>query len=252
MFKKVILNADNIDISGQLYLPAGKGPYPTVCVCHGIPDRVSSPNDKDYSLLAEKYSAEGLATFIFNFRGTGTSGGNFDLLGWTRDLKAVIDYLSAVPEVDKSRLCLLGFSGGAAVSIYVASQDNRVSCVAACACPAEFTFVNEVDEPQSVVAHFRDIGTIKDKNFPRSAGEWLNGFRQIRPVDYVAGISRRPLLIVHGTADETVDVSHARWLYDIAGEPKQLAILEDAGHRLRQDDRAIAIVIKWLKSQYRK
>lgn len=55
MFKKVILSVDNIDISGQLYLPAGKGPYPTVCVCHGIPDRVSSPNDKDYSLLAEKF-----------------------------------------------------------------------------------------------------------------------------------------------------------------------------------------------------
>jgi len=252
MFREVVLDVEGIAISGQLYLPAGRSPYPAVCACHGIPDRISAPNNKGYSSLAEKFSGEGFAAFIFNFRGTGASGGNFDLPGWTRDLKAVLDYLSAVPEVDKSRLSLLGFSGGAAVSIYAAAQDNRVASVAACACPAEFTFVNEVDEPQSVVAHFRDIGTIRDKNFPRSAGEWLNGFRQIRPVDYVAGIAPRPLLIVHGTADETVDASHARWLYNTAREPKQLAIIEGAEHRLREDDRAIGIVTEWLKSHCRK
>ena len=252
MIKDAVINVEGIALSGQLHLPAGRSPYPTVCVCHGIPDRISIPNNKGYSSLAEEFSAEGFATFIFNFRGTGVSGGNFDLLGWTRDLKAVLDYLSAVPEVNKSRLSLLGFSGGAAVSIYVASQDTRVSCVAACASPAEFTFANEVDEPQSVVAHFRDIGTIKDKSFPHSAGEWLDGFRQIRPVDYVAAIAPRPLLIVHGTADETVDVSHARWLYNTAREPKQLSIIEGAEHRLREDDRAIAIVTDWLKSHCHK
>jgi fermentation-respiration switch protein FrsA (DUF1100 family) len=39
-----------------------------------------------------------------------------------------------------------------------------------------------------------------------------------------------PVLIVHGTADEIVPVAHGRRLFDIAGEPKQLAILEGVGH----------------------
>ncbi len=249
MARNIVLDVEGITISGQLHLPAGRTPYPTVCVCHGIPDRISDPSEKSYPLLAERISGEGFAVLVFNFRGTGASGGNFDILGWTRDLKAVIDYLYTLPEADKSRLSLLGFSGGAAVSIYVASQDNRVSWVAACACPAEFTFVTEVDEPQSIIEHFRSIGAIRDEKFPRSAGEWFDGFKLVRPIEYVAEIAPRPLLIVHGDRDETIDISHAHWLYDRAREPKQIAIVNGAGHRLREDDRAIAIVVDWLKSR---
>jgi fermentation-respiration switch protein FrsA (DUF1100 family) len=71
----------------------------------------------------------------------------------------------------------------------------------------------------------------------------------IRPIDHVAKIARRPLLLVHGDKDETVGVSHAHRLYEKAGEPKQIIIIESAGHRLRQDERTINIVIEWLKSQ---
>ena len=250
IIKAVILEVDGITISGQLYLPAGGAPHPAVCICHGIPSgNPPVPGDGGYPALAEKICSEGFAAFIFNFRGTGNSGGNFDIMGWTRDLKAVVDYLCTLPDVDKSHLSLVGFSGGAAVSVYVASKDTRVSCVAACACPAEFTFITEADEPRSIVDHFRSIGIIRDESFPQSAGEWLDNFKMVRPVEYVAGIAPRPLLLVHGSEDELVAISHAHKLYDMAGEPKRLVVLSGAGHRLRQDSRVTAVVINWLKSQ---
>ena len=251
MSKPVVLNVEGITISGQLYLPDGKAPYPTVCICHGIPAGAPEAGENGYSLLAERICRQGFAVLFFNFRGTGASGGNLDILGWTRDLQAAIDYLWTLPEVDKSHLSLLGFSGGAAVSVYVAAQDSRISCVATCACPAEFTFVTEVDEPQAVVDHFRRTGTIRDKIFPRSAAKWLNDFRLVRPIEYVARIAPRPLLLVHGSQDETIDISHAHRLYDKAGEPKQMIIIDGAGHQLRKDDRAITDVIDWLKFQCR-
>jgi len=251
MISKVIaLQAEGIKLAGQLYLP-GEGtqtPYPVVCVCHGIPAHVPDPNDRGYPLLAERICSEGLAVLVFSFRGCGVSGGNLDLLGWTRDLKAVIDYLWALPELDRSYLSLFGFSGGAAISIYVASQDKRVSSIVTCACPAEFTFSTEADDPQSVVEYFRGIGTIRDKNFPYSAEKWLSSFRLISPIKYIAEIAPRPLLLVHGSEDEVVEVTHARKLYDRAGEPKQIIVIDGAGHRLRQDDKAMAFVIDWLKS----
>jgi len=247
--KVVTLTVDGLNITGQLYLPPGRVPYPTVCVCHGIPASIPDPSDRGYALLAEQICRQGFAVLIFNFRGTGDSGGNLDILGWTRDLKAAIDYLCSLPEVDKSHLSLLGFSGGAAVSIYVAAQDNRVSSVVACACPAAFTFFTQVDKPQSVIDHFRSIGAIRDDDFPPSAEEWLGGFKLVSPIDYVAGISPRPLLLVHGSEDETVDIRYAYKLYDRAGEPKQLEIVDGAQHRLRQNGRAMAIVLDWLESQ---
>jgi len=248
--KIVALEAEGIKLAGQLYLP-GEGdqtPYPIVCVCHGIPARVPDPSDRGYPLLAERICGEGFAVLIFNFRGSGASGGNLDLLGWTRDLKAAIDYLWALPGVDRSHLALFGFSGGAAVSIYVASQDKRVSSIVTCACPLEFTFLTQADDPQSVIERFRSIGTIRDKDFPHSTEEWLSGFRLISPIKYVAQIAPRPLLLVHGSEDEVVAVTDAYRLYDEAREPKQIIIIDGAGHRLRQDDRAMAIVIDWLKS----
>ncbi len=249
--KIVALEVEGIKIAGRLYLP-GEGnqpPYPTVCICHGIPARIPDSSDRGYPLLAEKVCRQDLAVLIFNFRGTGSSGGNLDILGWSRDLTTAIDYLCSLPEVDKSRLALLGFSGGAAVSVYVASQDKRVSSIVTCACPAEFTFLTEVDKPQSVIDRFRSIGTIRDKDFPPSIEEWLSGFKLVNPIKHVAGIAPRPLLLVHGNQDTTVDVSHAHKLYEKAGEAKQIVIVDGAEHRLRRNDRAMAIVIDWLKSR---
>lgn len=201
-------------------------------------------------MLAERICDQGLAVMIFNFRGTGSSEGNLDILGWSRDLMAVIDYLFTVPEVDKTHLSLLGFSGGAAVSVFVASADSRISSIAACACPAEFTFLTKTDNPQSIIDHFRYIGAIRDSDFPPSVKEWFDHFTEINPVKHVGGISPRPLLVVHGNQDETVPLSHARELYNRATQPKQLVIIDGAGHRLRQNDRAMAVVADWLKSQY--
>ena len=244
----VFLKVDNLKIVGRLYLPDGASPYPVVCICHGIPAGPPDPSREGYAQLAEKVCREGLAAFIFNFRGTGASGGNLDILGWTRDLEAALDYLSGLKEIFASRLALLGFSAGGAVSIYVASKDPRVSSVAACAAPAEFTFWERFRNAESLLEHFRQIGAIRDEGFPSSLEEWFGGFERVSPVKYVAGIAPRPLLLVHGSADEVVGVSDAHRLYAEAGEPKELVIIRGGKHRLRQDKRAVDVFLKWLKS----
>jgi fermentation-respiration switch protein FrsA (DUF1100 family) len=53
---------------------------------------------------------------------------------------------------------------------------------------------------------------------------------------------------VHGRQDDLVPVNHVRRLYEKAGEPKQLVIIDGAGHRLRQNESAMAAVLDWLKA----
>lgn len=244
--KAVVLAVDGIRIAGQLYLPVSDKPPPVVCICHGIPSgNPPDPADGGYPALAEKFTSSGFAAFIFNFRGCRNSGGNFDILGWSRDLQAVLGYLYRQPEIDKTHMALLGFSAGAAVSAYVAAGNPRISCVALCAGPAEFSFLN--DPSQSLLDHFRRIGIIRDAGFPVSTEDWADGFKTVTPANHIAGIAPRPLLIIHGTSDDVVDISHARRLYAAAGEPKQMIIIEGAGHRLRQDEQAMKLVLDWLK-----
>jgi fermentation-respiration switch protein FrsA (DUF1100 family) len=252
MFKDfVVLQVDGISIVGQLFLPDKKKQYRVVCLCHGAPSgSPPEPGDGGYPALAEKICRKGLAAFFFNFRGTGDSGGNIDFLGWTRDLQAAVDYLRGLEKgIDESHLTLVGFSAGSAAAIYVASRDKLVSSVVACACPAHFGLFTEADKPRAVIDRYRDIGAIRDEDFPPSIEGWFDNLRRVTPLDHVAGIAPRPLLLVHGGQDETVPVEHAHQLYEKAGEPKKLVIIDGAGHRLRRDDRAISVILKWVKSR---
>lgn len=209
--------------------------------------RTPDATDRGYPLLAERFSKDGFVSFIFNFRGTGESEGNFDMPGWTRDLKAAIDYLSQLDAVDKSRLSLMGFSGGAMASVYCAARDKRISSVVACACPARFFDISEFSRIEEFLAHCRQVGIIRDSNFPPSVESWARGFDEVRPVKWIYKISPRPLLIIHGESDQTVPVSHAWELYHKAKEPKEISIIPGAEHKLRLSEPAMNTALAWLK-----
>jgi len=244
------LETGGIFLAGSLYLPGGKKAvrYLTVVICHGIPSGITSPGDPGYPALAEQVSRQGFLAVHFNFRGCGNSGGNFDILGWTEDLNAVIDYLWKLPEVDHSRLVLLGFSGGAAVSIYVAARDQRMSAVVTGACPAGFAPFTDAGNLSGSLKYFRSIGIIQDEKYPPSPECWLEGFKQVSPIRDIARIAPRPLLLVHGSHDDVVNPDDSRRLFEKAREPKRLVIIDGAGHRLRLNGRAMAEVIAWLDS----
>jgi len=249
MKRNFTLTVDNLRLPGEVYLPeTAKRLCPALCLCHGIPSGKSDPSDKGYPGLAERFCAAGFVTLIFNFRGTGLAQGNLDMLGWTRDLKAAIDYLASLDEVDKSRLCLLGSSAGATVSVYVAANDPRVSSVVTFACPANFGFLANKQQVNSLLDHFRSIGLIRDADFPPSVDEWLEGFSTVSPLRWIGRISPHPILLIHGEKDDLVPVEHAYKLYERAGKPKELVIIPRAGHRLRLEEKAITTALDWLKA----
>jgi dipeptidyl aminopeptidase/acylaminoacyl peptidase len=245
----ISLKADGLELAGQLYLPAPKAgkTCPALCLCHGIPARPPDPSDQGYPVLAERFCAQGFIVLIFNFRGAGASQGNFDILGWSRDLAAAIDYLYQLEEVDKSRLSLMGFSAGAAVAIYVAARDKRVSSIVTCACPAEFSRFKSPEGRDAMIEQSRRIGIIKDSNFPPSLQEWARGFEIISPINWVHRISPRPVLIVHGDSDDLIEPSQALMLYQRAGEPKEFLLVKGGGHKLRTNEMAVSAALSWLK-----
>jgi len=250
MKRNVTLTVDNLQLPGEVYVPeTAKKPCPALCLCHGIPSGQPSPSDdRGYPGLAERFCATGFVTLIFNFRGAGLAQGNLDMMGWTRDLKAAIDYLASLDEVDKSRLCLLGSSAGAAVSVYVAANDPRISSLITFACPAEFGFLTDKQRAKATIDHFRSIGLIKGKDFPPSVDEWLDGFNAASPMRWINRISPHPLLLIHGEKDDLVPVEHAHRLYKHAREPKELVIIPSAGHRLRLEEKVITTALNWLKA----
>jgi dipeptidyl aminopeptidase/acylaminoacyl peptidase len=247
--QEIRLKADRLELTGELHIPSRDKVHPALCICHGIPAAPPDPTDKGYTLLARWFCRAGFITLIFNFRGTGKSEGNLDILGWSRDLQAALDFLYSLEETDKARVCLLGFSGGAAVSVYTAGHDPRLSLVVTCACPADFRSLRQTETPLDAIQRFRQIGAIRDKDFPPSIEEWQRGFETISPINWVDKISPRPLLLVHGDADELIPLEHARRLYQKAKEPKELKIIPGARHKMRLEKAAMDSVLDWLKAR---
>jgi len=133
-----------------------------------------------------------------------------------KDIIAALNFL----EKNKSikHIGLMGFSMGAAAGIIVMAKDPRV----------------KVGVFSGGYAHSMDVLAEQGKKMhglPRyplmpvveKLFEWRGDVDadEINPETYISQISPRPIYIMHGTADQTVDFSHGQRLFGVAKEPKQ-------------------------------
>jgi alpha-beta hydrolase superfamily lysophospholipase len=241
---------DGLKIRGRIFFPAARPDrlYPTLVICHGVPAGPAvarPPEDPGYEGLAQEFASVGVAAVIFNFRGCGDSDGNFDLTGWTRDLEAVLDTVANTPHIDPTRVMVLGFSGGGAAAVKVASESQAIYGLAAVGTPSDFSFL--IHDPQLVVADFRNRGIIRDPGFPADVQHWAAGFLEIEPRRWIQHFKGKYLLIVHGDQDELIPVEQARELMEHApAGVGKLAIIPGGVHKLRLDPRCIEIVKEWV------
>jgi putative redox protein len=146
-------------------------------------------------------------------------------------------------EPDLAGLWLCGFGLGGALALCIAAQDQRVLGVASFGAPADLD--DWASEPRRFLEHARAVGVVSGTS-PPDLDRWAKELRDIRPVQVIQRIPPRSLLIVHGSDDERVPVVDARALVDAADGQADLRVLSSAGHQLRHDPRAIAVLLGWL------
>ena len=223
--------------------PVADAAPPTLVLCHGYPSTAlgAADTNRSYPELADRIANEGWRVLTFAFRGCGSSSGDFSLDGWLHDVLAVNDHLHATG--DTRGVWLAGFGTGGALCIEAAARRPEVHGVAALGAPADFK--DWANHPRRLVQHARDIGAIHHSDFPASIDQWARGLHDIKPIDAAGVVAPRPLLILHGSEDESVPLFDARVLGDGHGAA-ELRIISGAAHDLRNDPRAVAILLGWL------
>lgn len=207
---------------------------------HGAPAAAAS-----YPELADRIAKElEWIGFVPALRGAGGSEGHFSLGGWLEDVIAAIAHLRATER--PTGIWLAGFGTGGALAIAAASRDPAIKGVAALAAPADFD--DWANQPRRLLDHARAIGLIRDPAFPPLVDRWARELRAIRADQAMALVAPRPALIVHGTDDESVPPFDARVVADAHGSA-ELRMLTGAGHALRHDPRAVAVLLGWLDRQ---
>lgn len=242
----------SLSLAGHLSRPAGGSEagstgLPAVVVCHGFPSGAGGARTAatTFPQLADRIAEEvGWLALSFTFRGAGRSEGHFSLGGWLDDVVAAADHLRGVEPV--SGVWLVGFGTGGALGVCAAARDERIRGVAALGAPADFD--DWAGQPRRLLDHARDIGLVSDGAFPVSFETWTRPLRGIRAARCATELAPRPLLVVHSSDDDVVPSFDARVIADAHGGA-DLRLISGAGHRLRHDPRAVAVLLGWLDRQ---
>ena len=206
------------------YLPSAAPSAPSVILCHGV-----WTGRRECLPLGLRFQQAGFNVLTFDFRAHGTSGGRFTSLGFheTNDVLGAVHYVKRRPEVDPSRIGVIGFSMGAAASIRAAGRCLDIGALVADSSYALFA--------DAVRYSFQRVGHLPHYPFAPIAMLWARLLinadpKLLRPVDMIGRIAPRPVLIVHGEDDDIVPVRHAYMLFKAAGEPKDIWVEPKAWH----------------------
>lgn len=215
-----------------------------VVLCHGVPSGMpDAPGDRGYPGLAADLAGHGFEVWWFDFRGARNSEGMFTYGGWIDDLHGVLKEVRR----DETDIYVIGSSAGGAVALLAAAESTSIRGIATLATPAFWTR-GPLQSGDNLFEHAKRIGLVP-RDFARDAlGEeaWWAEFETNRPEFAVTLLAGRPLLVLQGTEDPVVDPHHAQRLFDNAVEPKEMVMLEGAGHQLRRDPRVVPLLAGWL------
>ena len=228
--------------------PGGGAPAPALVLCHGFPSgpRGAASSGVTFPELADRVAREaGWFALSFNFRGTGTSEGDFSAPGWLADIRAMVDVLGARDDV--RGVWLAGVGEGGTLAICAAARDSRVRGVATLAAPASLREWGR--DPARLLEYARRMGIVRTPGFPPVPASWSREVSLVDAVEAARRVAPRPLLVLHGTDDGVVPVDEARLLAQAGGPAAELRLVFSAGHELRHDPRAIAGLLGWLDRQ---
>ncbi|MFB0535590.1 MAG: alpha/beta hydrolase [Anaerolineae bacterium] len=221
---------DGLTLQGW-FIPAPEA-RGTVVFCHGH----AGSMDPDVQYVPT-FHERGYNVLMFDFRGHGRSEGQHVSMGYyeRQDLLGAVDYLRS-RGID--RVGVLGFSMGGAVAMATAPHTEAIQAVISDGGFARFS--------DTVAAGVRERGPLhrSGQGLPGFLASlvghlvvWLMGLRLgcslsgADPIRWVGKIAPRALFIIHGALDPFITVEEARELYAAAGEPKEIWIVPEAGHR---------------------
>ena len=197
-----------------------------IVVVHGTRTNRESPGDHLLELTGA-LARHGLGVLSFDMRGMGESPpaplsmGNLE----QRDVLGAVDFLRSgrlpFPQLGRPRIIGgLGISMGAATLVLAAAREPAIQAVVSDSAYADAAPLLEREIPKRTVGV---VGRIPGVFAPSALvmARVLYGVDlfDARPVDSIASIAPRPLLLIHGAADDYVPISNFRQLAAAATSP---------------------------------
>jgi len=212
-------------LHSTLWIP-DKSRREAVVFCHGW------GGGAQYDDLLERLAHEGYYALRLSQRGYGSSTGRADLSLWAKDMAACAASVRGAAD----KVWAAGQSTGATMTLVAAATEDAFAGGVAIAPFVTLAQILE-DNPNARKILEERFGPLQEKHF-----------RTADAAKIATGL-KKPVLIVHGTAVETVPFAHGELLYRKLEGAATHRPVAGGNHHLTNVDRAavIADIVEWLK-----
>ena len=197
--------------------------------------------------LAKVLVEHGMNVLLFDYRNSGESAGQMTSVGQyeVRDLLGAVDYVHSRQELNP-KVALLGFSMGAATAILAGAEEPTVAAVVADAPFADLTRYLEAN-----FSVWTGLPTVPFNRTILAVTPIVTGLQpeKVSPVQVVSKFDGRPLLLIHGEADDDIAPENSLELQQAYPAAELLRVAEARHVKSYQQDpkRYEAVVLKFLQ-----
>jgi dipeptidyl aminopeptidase/acylaminoacyl peptidase len=222
--ERFIIKNEGEKLIGEIFTPGNtKKPCPGVLVLHGFPGMALIIYDLISALIQEGY-----AVMSFHYRGCWGSSGKYSYLGAIRDARKALSIMIGKEGIDRERIATVGHSFGGLVAVNIASGNKKVKTVVAL-CPVA-DIEKGFSKARTRMVLKRGLPFVSDLRIEEALVEWDELANKYDPIHHVSKISTRPFLLVHGNKDDIIPLSCSQALFERAGKPKRMVIVNDGDH----------------------
>ena len=249
----VVFESKGQQVVGMLHLPERRGRFPAALLLHGFTGTKVEPH-RMFVKISRALAEHGIASLRFDFRGSGDSAGDFEdmtIRSEILDSLEAIKFLARHKSVNSRRLALIGLSMGGAVGAHVVAREkHRIQSLVLIAPVAEGEgILDELSTPEAV-SSLAETG-ITDQDGNLVGVPFIRQFADMRPLREVVK-SQCPVLLIHGSKDLTVPVSHTEMYEHVLQAHKRVVkkvIVPGADHTFNKhiwETRVITETVDWL------
>ncbi|MFW9880782.1 MAG: alpha/beta hydrolase family protein [Candidatus Thorarchaeota archaeon] len=237
--KILFFNGPNFQVYGYLAVPKIKSPpYPCVLQIHGLQgsksdwwrdDAFMKGNLITKGLLSSGISVLALdARFYRKDKNEIFTFNTQELLPMfidsTIDYRRAIDYLATRPEIDMSKVGVIGYSIGGVMTFVLSAVEPRIKAAAACVTPN--------------LSRFPIFQNQRNK-------EVKNQLIGVNPFNLAGLIKNLPFLMLMGRFDSYCSEEEANHLYNLVESSQKKIIFYNRGHFLHNN--YVSDAVKWFK-----
>lgn len=234
----VFPSRDGLTLRGWLF--EANRERPVIILLHGFQAHRAEPQERVFGLVKELINSS-YNVLTFDFGAHGESEGKHTSAGYyeKNDLLGAIDYLRL--RGINSKIGVLGFSMGAAISLMTAAECSEIRAVVA---DSSFSDVMSIIKGKMPRRHF--LSFITPAIMAAIKGLYNVDFGLLRPVESARAISV-PVFIIHGGQDKVIPVEHAyRLIKSCRNLHKKLWVVPDAKHTYAYFDKPEEYILRVL------